>query len=1121
MSLSGGVVVLDGQTNYALACVRSLGRAGYPVFVASTRRAPVAAWSRYSHASFQLSGDTVQAYAALRDWALAHGVTAVLPLTERSCQVCDADRQAWEAAGIVVGCAPGTTLIEAFDKARTLERAAANGVRTPPTWAPSSLAEGLVAAEAVGFPCVIKPRFTHAWDGRQFLPAGRPSYPRGLEETEAALLAARQGDHWPLVQGFVPGQGKGVFALCDHGRAVAWFAHERLRDVRPAGSGSSLRRSIRLDARLQEPAARLLAALRWHGPAMVEFRDDEKQAPWLMEVNGRFWNSLELAVRAGADFPRWWLALLRGEAVPPVPAYREGVTLRWWWGDIKRLLYIMAGPPAGYPGKYPTMIQGLREVFGPQPPGTTSDSWDPQDRWPALGEMVQASRDILGRITNGTLPRRNGRQNGSSVVQSSGSPGQRAGGGMPPSTMRVLMITADYPMPDGAPRTTVFVKRQADFLTAAGVAVDVFPFIGGQRGWNYLRAWLRLRAHLKRGPRYDIIHAQFGQSGLLALPKRHPLVVTFRGSDLLGIVKDTTGRRTWKGRIAQALSRFVATRADSVIVVSEHMKASLPPRVSAHVIPSGLDLKQFRPKPRDEARQGLGLAPDKRYVLFIGNPDHPRKRVELARRAVALASEKVPAELIVLWLVQHDLIPSYMSACDALICTSLQEGSPNVVKEALACDLPVVSVAVGDVPERLRGIEGCEVTADDRPETIAAALERVLRRGGRVAGRQAVAHLDEHLLTQRVIGIYRAAMNGTTSPEPAASPLVVREASAAELAAWDSIAERFPGCRVVHTRAWMRSLEDSGKGQPLYLVFQKDGEIVGCLPGLIARVGPFRLFGSPLPGWQSVSMGPLLDPARVSTRDLLAALVPALEQRWGVHHVELLCTNLDAADMNAAGFRGEPVYTYRAPLFPGDEARSLKGMKDSARRNIKRAEKLGLVTVFEEDEAFLNEHIDQVTEVFRRGGNSMPMNRNRLEQYFRHMRDSGRLIAASVYLPDPRVRIATGMFTIHGKELLLWTWAHREQYRWYRPTELLTWKIMQRAMAAGCTTLDFMGRGDFKAKFGAELDGTHYRWVRSRYGWLTALRDLAQRTYRWQQALRGRLARGLRPAPPVLAEPAP
>src|SRR5258705_5261218 len=113
--------------------------------------------------------------------------------------------------------------------------------------------------------------------------------------------------------------------------------------------------------------------------------------------------------------------------------------------------------------------------------------------------------------------------------------------------------------------------------------------------------------------------------------------------------------------------------------------------------------------------------------------------------------------------------------------------------------------------------------------------------------------------------------------------------------------------------------------------------------------------------------------------------------------------------------------------------------------------------------------------------------------------------------------IATGLFTVDGRELLLWSWAHRTAQRWFRPTELLTWTVMTKAMAAGCDTFDFMGLGEFKTKFGAELDQTKYRWVRSRYRWLARARDLAERGYRWQQSLRGRLARvrmfgGNRPA---------
>ncbi len=1095
----GGVLVLDGQTNYALACVRSLGRAGYAVFVAGDQRWPLAAWSRYCAASFRVDGDTIASFAALRAWAVARGVTTVLPLTERSALLCDADRRAWEAAGIGVACAEGETLMQAFDKALTLERAAACGVRIPPTRVPTSLAEARAAAEAVGFPCVIKPRFSHAWDGTRFLPNRSPSYAGDAAEAEQAILAARQGEHWPLIQGFVPGHGKGAFALCDHGRVVAWFAHERLRDVRPAGSGSSLRRSVALDPRLQQPAERLLAELRWHGPAMVEFRDEGQGEPWLMEVNGRFWNSLELAIRAGADFPRWWLALVRGQPVPPPQGYIEGVTLRWLWGDFKRLLYILEGPPPGYPGAYPSVLQGLRELFGPQPPGTRSDTWDARDPWPALGEWVHGARVLLTRAANRPEP-------------AEPAPADQA------RPLRVLMITSDWPDAPGPPRTTQFIKRQAEYLKAAGVQVDVFPFRGDQKLLNYVRAWFQARARF-RSTRYDVVHAQFGQSGLLALPKRYPLVVTFRGSDLLGIVSDSTGRYTWKGRIGQWLSRLVAARANAVIVVSDHMKQSLPTGVSAQVIPSGLDLDLFRPIPRDEARQRLGLSPTARLVLFVGRPHQARKRCDLARQAVEILNRTLPAEFVLAWHVPHTDIPYYMSACDVLVCTSVQEGSPNVVKEALACNLPVVSVAVGDVPERLRGIAGCELCADDAPETIAAALERVLRRGGRVDGRTAMKALDERLLTGQVIGVYRSAMNGHTAPH--AAPVTVRSASPAELEQWDTLVRGFPHCRVVHTRAWLRSLEACGKGRPLYLVFEKAGEVVGCLPGLLTSTGPFRIFGSPLPGWQTASMGPLFDPTRISTRELVAALLPVLERQYGVHHIEMMSGSLDHAEMAALRFRGEPVYTYRAPLYPGDEARALKAMKDSARRNIRRALKLGLIPVIEHDDAFVDEHYDQLCEVFTHGGNVIPFTRRRVLEYVRHMREAGHLQAVSVYLPDGQTNIATGLFTVDGKEMLLWMWTHRERYRWYRPTELMTWTVMQRAMAAGCESMDFMGRGDFKAKFGAELDGTRYRWVRSRYVWLTLLRDAAERVYRWQQALRGRIARWRRgriqPAEPAMA----
>jgi len=334
--------------------------------------------------------------------------------------------------------------------------------------------------------------------------------------------------------------------------------------------------------------------------------------------------------------------------------------------------------------------------------------------------------------------------------------------------IRVLMITAGWPQP-GQPQTTHFVKRQAEFLQRAGVRVDVFQFRGGKRLWNYMRAWRDVRPRLDPAT-VDVVHAQFGQSGILAIPKRLPLVVTLRGSDILGIV-GADGKYTLAGRVSQAVARFALRRADAVVVVSEHMKAYFRTNAPVTVLPSGLDFDLFRTMPRDEARARLGWPLDKRLVLFAGNPDQPRKRYSLARAAVDLLNRTLPVELVVAWGVRHTDIPLYMNACDAFVFTSMQEGSPNVVKEALSCDLPVVSVPIGDTTERLRGIAGCELVVDEQPEAIAAALERVLQRGGRVAGRVAVAHLAEEAITARLIDVYRGAIArfaGRPAPAPSA-----------------------------------------------------------------------------------------------------------------------------------------------------------------------------------------------------------------------------------------------------------------------------------------------------------------------------------------------------------------
>ncbi len=323
-----------------------------------------------------------------------------------------------------------------------------------------------------------------------------------------------------------------------------------------------------------------------------------------------------------------------------------------------------------------------------------------------------------------------------------------------PDALRVLMITSEWPTPEH-PEWSPFIVRQVEFLRRAGVRVDVFAFRGSKSPISYARAWMEVRRRLSRD-RYDLVHAQWGQSAVLALPKRVPLVITYRGNDLEGIV-GPDGRYSLPGQVLRAVSRAASRAADQVMVVAEHLARLIPPR-SYHVIPSGLDLEHFSPTPAAEARRALGLPLDRKLVLFAGVPANTRKRHALAQAAVSLLPAELNAELVVAAGIPHERIPLYMSACDTLVLTSMHEGSPNVVKEALACDLPVVSVDVGDVRQRIGRIEGCIVTVDDRPETIAAALERVLRRGGRVDGRSTVRELDERLLAQRTIGVYRQAI---------------------------------------------------------------------------------------------------------------------------------------------------------------------------------------------------------------------------------------------------------------------------------------------------------------------------------------------------------------------------
>ena len=318
--------------------------------------------------------------------------------------------------------------------------------------------------------------------------------------------------------------------------------------------------------------------------------------------------------------------------------------------------------------------------------------------------------------------------------------------------MRVLIITTEWPRFDGD-IVGIHVVHQISSLRQAGLDADVFPVRGQKNPLNYWHASRDLnRLDLEK---YDVIHAHHGQSGIVALSQhKRPVVVTFHGSDLQGI-RDLYGRITLLGYVLRLSSRWVAHRANAVIVVSEHLARYLGSRVNYHVIPAGIDMELFCPMLMAEARLVLGLPPTERLILFVGNPERTEKRFWLAEQAVAVLAEKMDVKLILAHDISHQQMPFFMNACDVLLVTSSTEGSPSVVKEALACNLPIVSTDVGDIRQRIFSVAGCHICADDQPETIAEALGQVIyHSSGRIAGRETVLEFNETDLIRKVIALY-------------------------------------------------------------------------------------------------------------------------------------------------------------------------------------------------------------------------------------------------------------------------------------------------------------------------------------------------------------------------------
>jgi predicted ATP-grasp superfamily ATP-dependent carboligase len=334
------VLVTDGEQRAALAAVRSLGASGFRVIVASTRKKSLAGASRFAHRRIQVPSaldDSAAFFAGIETAVHEHSVGLLIPIADDSLlPILDARHR---LPGVTIPFASLDQVRRISDKATLLDVARGLGIAVPEQ-------HTVEHADAVDetdfttlpFPLVLKPSrsVVDIGDARKKVGVSHASDPAELTER----LSEYPKQAFPiLLQQRIVGPGIGVFLLVWDGETVAAFGHRRIREHPPSGGVSVYREAIVPDRELVAKSRALLDCFAWQGVAMVEYKLDTRTGvPYLMEVNGRFWGSLQLAIDAGVDFPTLLARVSQTGAALPTATGHAGIKSRWEWGDANHLL---------------------------------------------------------------------------------------------------------------------------------------------------------------------------------------------------------------------------------------------------------------------------------------------------------------------------------------------------------------------------------------------------------------------------------------------------------------------------------------------------------------------------------------------------------------------------------------------------------------------------------------------------------------------------------------------------------------------------------------------------------------------------------------------------------------
>ncbi len=284
------------------------------------------------------------------------------------------------------------------------------------------------------------------------------------------------------------------------------------------------------------------------------------------------------------------------------------------------------------------------------------------------------------------------------------------------------------------------VTAQGNSIIKEGHEVNFLP-LSDNGLFGYIKNRRKLRAYIKQ-IKPDIVHAHFSLTGFVAsLSTKKPVVVSLMGSFL---------EKNWRYYLVQ----FFSSHLWKATIVKSERTANQLKRDDLHIIPNGVNLEMFSVIDKKEARKKCGFEENKKYILFAADPTRSVKNYPLAKAAVDLIA-KDDIELVVVHDIPHEKIVDYMSAADVFLLTSVSEGSPNVIKEALACNLPIVTTDVGDVRWLLGGVEGTFIDPTHTPEALSAFLEKAMEIAS-IKGVERIVELelDNKSVATKLISIY-------------------------------------------------------------------------------------------------------------------------------------------------------------------------------------------------------------------------------------------------------------------------------------------------------------------------------------------------------------------------------